>query len=157
MRTWARRSSAAVCAIALTFLGTSSAATPDSLTEGLAAATVDAAGLAGKLSPRLGPPRERRRRSSSSRSTRPWTRSTPSRPKGAGNARAGVTGAVNAVLGQLRSLDARTKVLFQTANAVSGVVVTADAAKLREIAQRTDVVSIRTVLPKTWVTTARTS
>jgi hypothetical protein len=78
------------------------------------------------------------------------TGSGTARAKDAANAaKAGVTGAVNALLGQLRTLDSGTKVVFQTANAVSAVVVTADAAKLRELAQRPDVVSIRTVVPKT--------
>ena len=56
---------------------------------------------------------------------------------------------MNSVLGQLRSADAKPQVVTQTANAVPGVVVTADAAKLREVAKRADVVSVRTVVPKT--------
>ncbi|GAB2990199.1 S8 family serine peptidase [Amycolatopsis acidiphila] len=160
MRTWARRSSAAVFAIALTaaVVGTANAAPTDQPAAGLPTAKVDAATLQGKLSPRLGAA---------------WGQTTafielaqqpavdafnaerakgtgPDKAKQAANAaKAGVTGAVDSVLGQLRSLDAGTKKLFQTSNAVSGVVVTADAARLREIARRPDVVSIRTVVPKT--------
>ncbi|MCP2169956.1 S8 family peptidase [Goodfellowiella coeruleoviolacea] len=55
----------------------------------------------------------------------------------------------NRVVGQLRSRDAGTKELYRTANGVPGVVVTADAAQVRELAQLPDVKSIRTVVPKT--------
>lgn len=53
------------------------------------------------------------------------------------------------VVGDLRAKDSGTKELFRTANGVPGVVVTADAAKVRELASRSDVKSIRTVVPKT--------
>ena len=158
MRPWARRSFAAVFAVALTttFLGTSSAAEPDPLAEGVPAAKVT--GLAGKLSPRLG--------AASGRTTafielaqQPAVDAyNAEQAKGAGTAKArdaanaakaNVRTLVGSVLGQLRSLDAGTKVLYQTANAVPGVVVTADAAKIRELVQRPDVVSISTVVPKT--------
>ncbi|WP_236794296.1 S8 family serine peptidase [Amycolatopsis sp. GM8] len=159
MRTWARRSSAAVFAIALTaaVVGTASAAPEDALAPGLPTAKVDATGLVGKLSQRI---------TAAHGTTTAFIELAPQpavdafnaeQAKGSGtekakqaanSAKAGVTGAVNAVLGQLRSLDAGTKKLFQTSNAISGVVVTADAAKIREIAQRPDVVAVRTVVPK---------
>lgn len=159
MRTWARRSSAAVFAIALTasVVGTAGAAPPDELAAGLPTAKVDATGLQGKLSARLTAahgattafielaqqPAVDAFNAEQARGT-----GTESAKRAANAAKASVTGVVDAVFGQLRSLDAGTKKLFQTSNAVSGVVVTADAAKIREIAQRQDVVSIRTIVPK---------
>ncbi|TNC23409.1 S8 family serine peptidase [Amycolatopsis alkalitolerans] len=159
MRTWARRSSAAVFAIALTAsVGTASAASPDELAAGVPTAKVDTAGLVGKLSPRLANARGQatafielvQQPAVDAFNAEQAKGSGAEKAKQAANAaKAGVTGAVDAVLGQLRSLDASAKKLFQTANAVAGVVVTADAAKIREIAQRQDVVSVRTVVPKT--------
>ncbi|OKI30517.1 peptidase S8 [Saccharothrix sp. CB00851] len=52
------------------------------------------------------------------------------------------------VVGALKVKDSATKELFRTANGVPGVVVQADAAKVRELAQRPDVKSVRTVVPK---------
>ncbi|MFJ6672280.1 S8 family serine peptidase [Actinosynnema sp. NPDC091369] len=52
------------------------------------------------------------------------------------------------VVGALKGKDSATKELFRTANGVPGVVVQADAAKVRELAQRADVKSVRTVVPK---------
>jgi subtilisin family serine protease len=157
MRTWARRSTAAVFAIALTttFLGTSSAATPDTPAEGLGTAKVKTAGV--PVPPRLAAGGKATvfielaaQPAVDAFNAEQAKGSGRDRAKQAANAaKAGVSGVVNSVLGQLRSLDAGTKVLFQTANAVSGVVVTADATKIRELAQRPDVVSIRTVVPKT--------
>ncbi|MFC6093890.1 S8 family peptidase [Saccharothrix lopnurensis] len=55
---------------------------------------------------------------------------------------------VDRVVGDLKGKDRATKELYRTANGVPGVVVQADAAKVRELAQRADVKSIRTVVPK---------
>lgn len=160
MRTWARRSSAAVFAIALTatVVGTAAAAPADEPAAGLPIAKVDASRLAGKVSARLAAAQGRttafielaQQPAVDAFNAEQAKGTGPEQAKRAANAaKAGVTGAVDAVLGQLRSLDAGTKKLFQTANAVSGVVVTADAAQIRRLAQRPDVVSIRTVVPKT--------
>ncbi|TVT49434.1 S8 family serine peptidase [Amycolatopsis rhizosphaerae] len=149
---------ATTAALGVSLSGSANAAGSEPLAEALAPPGVSASGLIGKLSPRLG--------AANGRTTAFIELDRPpaveafnaERAKGSGRdrareaanaARAGVSGTVGAVLGQLRTLDAGTKVLYQTANAVSGVVVTADAAKIRELAQRPDVVSIRTVVPKT--------
>ncbi|NKQ54743.1 S8 family serine peptidase [Amycolatopsis sp. K13G38] len=158
MRPWARRSFAAVFAVAVTttFPGTSSAAEPDPLAEGVPTAKVT--GLAGKLSPRLGASAGRitafvelaQQPAVDAYNAEQAKGAGPARARDAANAaKANVANLAGSVLGQLRSLDAGTKVLYQTANAVSGIVVTADAAKIRELAQRPDVVAIRTVVPKT--------
>ncbi|WP_204843949.1 S8 family serine peptidase [Saccharothrix algeriensis] len=55
---------------------------------------------------------------------------------------------VDSVVTDLKGKDASTKEVYRTANGVPGVVVTADAAKVRELAQRGDVKSVRTVVPK---------
>ncbi|MFI9815759.1 S8 family peptidase [Saccharothrix variisporea] len=52
------------------------------------------------------------------------------------------------VVGDLKAKDSGTKELYRTSNGVPGVVVTADADKVRELAQRADVKSVRTVVPK---------
>jgi subtilisin family serine protease len=64
-------------------------------------------------------------------------------------AKGDVAQTVDQVVGQLRTQDSRTRELFRTANGVPGVVVTADAAKIRELANRPDVKSVHTVVPKT--------
>nr|WP_243658994.1 S8 family serine peptidase [Tamaricihabitans halophyticus] len=51
------------------------------------------------------------------------------------------------VLGALRALDGATTLLARTSNAVPGMIVQADAAKLRELAGRSDVRSVRLVTP----------
>src|SRR5205085_2017584 len=56
---------------------------------------------------------------------------------------------VDQVVGELRGKDSATRELYRTVNGVPGVVVLADAAKVRELARRADVKSIRTVVPKT--------
>ena len=160
MRRWARRSSAAVflVASATTFLGAPSAADPDPLAEGIPTAKVNPAGPAGKLAPRLGAATGRttafielaQAPAVDAYNAERAKGAPPGQARGAANAaKANVRTLVGSVLGQLRARDASTKVLFQTANAVAGVVVTADAAKIRELAQRPDVVSIRTIVPKT--------
>ncbi|RKT57136.1 S8 family peptidase [Saccharothrix australiensis] len=55
---------------------------------------------------------------------------------------------VDAVVGDLKGKDSATAEVYRTANGVPGVVVTADAAKVRELAGRGDVKSVRTVVPK---------
>ncbi|NIH84952.1 S8 family serine peptidase [Amycolatopsis granulosa] len=159
MRIGTRRSLAAVFAAALAATGfaTGSAAAQDEpLAPGVPAAKVAGAGLPGKLPPRLAAAQGRT--TAFVELTQQPAVDAFNAERGAGkdrakqaanNARAGVAGAVNSVLGQLRSLDAGTQVLYSTANAVSGVVVTADAAKIRELAARSDVASIRPVVPKT--------
>ena len=64
-------------------------------------------------------------------------------------ARADVARSSSTVVGTLRSADQDTKVLYSTVNAVPGVVVQADAAKVRELAQLPEVQSVRAVVPKT--------
>ncbi|GAA3877643.1 S8 family serine peptidase [Saccharothrix violaceirubra] len=54
----------------------------------------------------------------------------------------------DSVVGDLKGKDGATRELYRTANGVPGVVVRADAEKLRELATRSDVKSIRTVVPK---------
>ncbi|HVV09856.1 S8 family serine peptidase [Amycolatopsis sp.] len=158
MRPWTRRSTAAVFALVLTTTFPAIAAAEDAPAAGVPAAKINASALQGKLSPRLGAASgkatafiELARQPAVDAFNAEQAKGTGlQQAKQAANAaKAGVTGAVDAVLGQLRSADAATKVLFQTENAVSGVVVTADAAKIRQLAARDDVVSIRTVVPKT--------
>ncbi|MGH3621244.1 MAG: S8 family serine peptidase [Sciscionella sp.] len=59
-----------------------------------------------------------------------------------------VSQVTDAVLGQLRILDNATRVLYRTTNAVPGLAVTASASKIRELAARDDVRSVRTIVPK---------
>lgn len=63
-------------------------------------------------------------------------------------ARGAALAAVDGVLGGLRALDGGTRVLGRTANAVPGAIVTADAAHLRSLAERDDVVSVKPIVPK---------
>ncbi|WP_197288751.1 S8 family serine peptidase [Nocardia sp. NRRL S-836] len=63
-------------------------------------------------------------------------------------ARSDVSAAADQVVGQLRTKDGATRELYRTSNGVPGVVVTADAAKVRELAQRPDVVAVYPVVPK---------
>ena len=52
------------------------------------------------------------------------------------------------VVGELRDQDAATKEVAKTSNAVSGVVVTADAAKVRELTAMPEVKAVRLTVPK---------
>ncbi|MFD9737478.1 S8 family serine peptidase [Umezawaea sp. NPDC059074] len=52
------------------------------------------------------------------------------------------------VVGQLKSTDSSTEEVSRTSNGVPGVIVTADAAKVRELAARSDVKSVRSVVTK---------
>lgn len=66
----------------------------------------------------------------------------------ANDAKVDVLRTVDSVVGRLRVADVATRELYRTANAVAGVVVHADAAKVRELATQPEVESIRTVVPK---------
>ncbi|WP_370467774.1 S8 family serine peptidase [Lentzea flava] len=59
-----------------------------------------------------------------------------------------VSATVDQVVGELKSKDTATKELFRTSNGVPGVVVTAEAAKVRELANRSDVTAVYPVVPK---------
>ncbi|MGH8918652.1 MAG: S8 family serine peptidase, partial [Actinomycetes bacterium] len=64
-------------------------------------------------------------------------------------ARNQATQAVDRVLGTLRTGGASVDELFRTVNAVPGLAVTADAARIRELASSPDVRSVHKVVPKT--------
>ncbi|MBV9950575.1 MAG: S8 family serine peptidase [Acidimicrobiia bacterium] len=64
------------------------------------------------------------------------------------DARAQADRTASTVVAAVRSSDAGAQELFRTANAVAGVAVTADAASIRSIAARSDVVSIKQLVPK---------
>ncbi len=59
-----------------------------------------------------------------------------------------VSASVDQVVGELRAKDSGTKEQYRTSNGVPGVVVTADAQKVRELAQRQDVIAVYPVVPK---------
>ncbi|WP_245847737.1 S8 family serine peptidase [Lentzea kentuckyensis] len=59
-----------------------------------------------------------------------------------------VAATVDQVVGQLRTADTSTKEVYRTSNGVPGVVVKADAQKVRELAQRQDVLAVYPVVPK---------
>ncbi|WP_406601677.1 S8 family serine peptidase [Lentzea miocenica] len=63
-------------------------------------------------------------------------------------AKSDVSATADQVVGQLKSADTRTKELYRTSNGVPGVVVKADAQKVRELANRSDVVAVYPVVPK---------
>jgi subtilisin family serine protease len=155
----AARSSAAVFAaiLAATVLGTPASAQDVPLAEGTAPAKIDAS-FQGKLSPRLNAV-EGKITVFVELAKKPAVDAfNAEQSKGAGKekakqaakaAKADTNGAVDAVVGQLKAADASTQLVARTSNAVAGAVVTADAAKVRELAKRPDVVSVRTVVPKT--------
>ncbi|WP_027946243.1 S8 family serine peptidase [Amycolatopsis taiwanensis] len=160
MRRFPGRSAAAVFAttLAITVLAPGAASAQDSLAQGLAPAKFDPKGLQGKLSPRLAAAQGQTTAFIELAKQPAVDAFNAEQSKGSGRdkakqaanaAKAGVAGLVNTIVGQLRAADARTTELYHTSNAIAGVVVTADAAKIRELAQRNDVVSIRTVVPKT--------
>jgi subtilisin family serine protease len=64
-------------------------------------------------------------------------------------AKADTARVVDTVVARLRSKDAATREVYRTANAVPGVVVTADANTVREAAALPEVRAISTVVPKT--------
>src|SRR5262249_38600213 len=76
-------------------------------------------------------------------------RAAPAAAQAANAAKHRVAEAADRVLGRLRSLDRHTDELFRTTNAVSGLVVTADLAHIRELAALPDVRSVRKMVPKT--------
>ncbi|GAA1240965.1 S8 family serine peptidase [Prauserella halophila] len=63
-------------------------------------------------------------------------------------ARKSALGTVDKVVGNLRAMGAGTTVLARTSNAIAGAVVSSDAARLRELAGRDDVVSVKPIVPK---------
>ncbi|MEV6716967.1 S8 family serine peptidase [Lentzea sp. NPDC051208] len=63
-------------------------------------------------------------------------------------AKSDVSATADQVVGQLKSADTRTLELYRTSNGVPGVVVKADAQKVRELAQRADVLAVYPVVPK---------
>lgn len=56
---------------------------------------------------------------------------------------------VDELSGALRARDVSAQVLYSTVNAVSGMAVTGDAAAIRELAARSEVQSVRPIVPKT--------
>ncbi|WP_410574121.1 S8 family serine peptidase [Amycolatopsis sp. cmx-4-61] len=158
----ARATTAAFAVVLAAALGAPVAnASPDpaqgsQLADGVAPAKIDDAKLPGKLSPRLGAAQGRVTAFVELAEKPAVDAFTAAQPQGkeqakraARAAKADTAAAVDAVVGQLRAADAKPQVVTETANAVPGVVVTADAAKLREVAKRADVVAVRTVVPKT--------
>ncbi|MFD9888829.1 S8 family serine peptidase [Amycolatopsis sp. NPDC059027] len=158
---WAVRSSTALFAVVLAtaVAGTPVASAQDApLAESAGKAKIDQAALDGKIEPRLNTAQGQVTAFVEVAKKPAVDAFNDEQGKGAGKekakqaarvAKADTAAAVNSVLGQLKAADARTQLVTQTANAVPGAVVTADAAKLREVAKRPDVVSVRTVVPKT--------
>ncbi|HET6704916.1 S8 family peptidase [Amycolatopsis sp.] len=153
----ARATTAAFAVVLAAALGAPVASAADvPLADGVAPAKIDDAKLQGKLSPRLGAAQGRVTAFVELAKKPAVDAFTAAQPQGkdqakraARAAKADTAAAVDSVVGQLRAADAKPQVVTQTANAVPGVVVTADAAKLREVAKRADVVAVRTVVPKT--------
>jgi subtilisin family serine protease len=56
---------------------------------------------------------------------------------------------VEELTGALRARDASAQVLYSTVNAVAGMTVTGDATAIRELATRSEVQSVRPIVPKT--------
>jgi subtilisin family serine protease len=157
---WAARSSAAVFAamLATTVIGTSTATAADApLADGVGTAKIDAAKFQGKLSPRLNAVEgkitvfvELAKKPAVDAFNAEQNRGggKEQAKRAAKAAKADTDGAVNSVVGQLKASDSSTQLVARTSNAVAGAVVTADAAQVRELAKRADVVSVRTVVPK---------
>ncbi|GAA3575661.1 S8 family serine peptidase [Amycolatopsis ultiminotia] len=148
--------SAVVLAAAVVGVPSASAQEGAPLAEPVAPAKVDSAGIQGKLSPRLNTARgeitafvELAKKPAVDVFNAEQGKGKEKAKQAARAAKADVAAAVSSVVGQLRAADAGTKLVTQTSNAVAGAVVTADAAKIRELAKRPDVVSVRTVVPKT--------
>ncbi|MGA6167248.1 S8 family serine peptidase [Amycolatopsis magusensis] len=155
---WAARSSVAALSAVLTagFIGVPAASAQDvPLADALPRS--GAAGFTGKVEPRLGAA-QGKVTAFVELAKRPAVDAFHAEQnKGAGKekakqaakaAQADTEAAVDSVVGQLTSGDAGTELLAETSTAVPGAVVTADAAKIRELAHRDDVVSVRTVVPK---------
>lgn len=73
---------------------------------------------------------------------------TGSAKRAANRAKNLVSQVTDVLLGQLRTVDSATKLLYRTTNAIPGFAVTASASKIRELAARDDVRSVRTIVPK---------
>jgi subtilisin family serine protease len=161
MSRWARRGSVALLGVVVItgIAGTGSAVgQPDPPARGLEphrGLSVD--GLRGKLSPRLAAAKGKvtafvelaKRPAVDAFNEESGKGAAPDQAKRAANgAKADVVRTVDAVVGRLRVADVATRELYRTANAVAGVVVHADAAKVRELANLPEVESIRTVVPK---------
>jgi subtilisin family serine protease len=145
----------AVVLLAATFLVPVVAAQTAPLADGVASVKTGSA-LVGKLSPRLVAAQgtatafvELSNKPAVDAFNAERGNGTEKAKQAARSAKSDVSAAVDSVVSQLRSRDARTRVVARTSNAVAGAVVTADAATLRELANRPDVVSVRTVVPKT--------
>ncbi|MFD8493136.1 S8 family serine peptidase [Amycolatopsis sp. NPDC059657] len=157
-RLFPRTGATVVAAMVVTALGGTAASAVDvPLAPGVHPSSIDAAGFAGKLSPRLGHARGRVDAFIELAKKPAVDVFTAEQGKGSGKekakqaaraAKVDTADTVNSVIGQLEAADRGTTVLTRTANAVAGVTVNADAAKLRDLAKRPDVVSIRTVVPK---------
>jgi subtilisin family serine protease len=128
------------------------------LADGVAPAKIAASALQGKLSPRLNAAAGKITAFVELAKKPAVDAFNAEQGKGAGKekakqaakaAKADTAGAVDSVIGQLKAADSSTQLVAQTFNAVAGAVVTADAVKIRELAKRPDVVSVRTVVPKT--------
>ncbi|WP_199199102.1 S8 family serine peptidase [Amycolatopsis sp. CA-128772] len=153
----ARATTAAFAVVLAAALGAPVASAADApLAEGVAPAKIDDAKLQGKVSPRLGAAQGRvtafvelAKKPAVDAFTSAQPQGKEAAKRAARAAKDDTAAAVNSVVSQLRAADAKPQVVTQTANAVPGVVVTADAAKLREVAKRADVVAVRTVVPKT--------
>jgi len=132
---------------------------PTELAQALpAAAGLPLDGLLGKISPRLGGERgpvtvfiefERTPAIDAYNAARQSGRSAAAARTAANEAKDVVGNTADAVLGTLRSRDGDTRELYRTANAVTGLAVTADAARVRELAALPQVRSVRKVVPKT--------
>jgi len=140
---WAARSvvvgSAVVLAAAVAVPAASAQGAP--LAEPVVPAKVDASKVEGKLSPRLsaaqGPVTafvELAKKPAVDAFKAEQSKGKEKAKQAAKAAKADTLAAVNSVVGQLKAADASTKLVTQTANAVPGAVVTADAAKIRDLA-----------------------
>jgi subtilisin family serine protease len=69
--------------------------------------------------------------------------------RAARDARSNANSVATAVFGQARSRDGSARELYRTSNAVPGIMVHGDAAALRDLAARPDVVSVKLATPAT--------
>ncbi|TDP98060.1 S8 family serine peptidase [Labedaea rhizosphaerae] len=158
---WAKRSSIALLGVGVlgagVLVGVGSASGDQSdLAAGVSPAKLNTAKLAGKVSPSLAAARGKVTAFVQFTSQPAVDAFNAEKSKGKAQAKAAakrakqdVASTSSAVVGKLRSSDPNTKVLYQTSNAVPGVVVQADAAHVRALASLPQVASVRTVVPKT--------
>ncbi|MFI9454088.1 S8 family serine peptidase [Amycolatopsis sp. NPDC052450] len=157
---WAIRSSAAVFAalLATSVTGATAAAQDVPLADGVTPAKIDRNGFQGKVEPKLKAAQGQITAFVELAKQPAVDAFNAEQNKGAGkekakkaakDAKAAAAATVDSVVGQLKAADAGTQLVTQTSNAVAGAVVTADAAKIRELAKRPDVVSVKKVVPKT--------